>query len=66
MIDHKHPTSIPLLDESGNLRPMLGFDYESHLVVPGNSAPRSVCASFWGRGFASDDVDSFALSLIHI
>lgn len=60
MIDSKHPTSIPLLDESGSLRPMLGFDYESHLVVPGNSAPRSVCASFWGRGFASDDVDSFA------
>ena len=49
MNDPLHPTSIPLLDVEGNLRPLLGFDYESHLVVPGNGAPRSVCASFWWR-----------------
>lgn len=49
MIDPEHPNSIPLLDADGNLRPILGFDYESHCVASGNGAPRAVCASFWSR-----------------
>lgn len=52
IIDPNHPTTQPLLVQQGAtwvLRPLLGFDYESHRMHPGLRTPRAVCASFWLR-----------------
>ena len=31
----------------GDARPLVGFDFETHLIRPGRLAPRAVCLSLW-------------------
>ena len=52
LVDPDHPTTTPLLvevDGKWRLRPLLGFDYEGHLIRDGLRTPRAVCMSVWLR-----------------